>query len=157
VVRITRMTTGLVLAAMALSAATAPLLGQAPQDIVAVRQESMKARASAALTLARMLRGDVPWNAQAAQQAAERINAEARKTSQVFPAGTGPDLVPQTKALPAIWQDRADFDSAARTLVQASQRLAELAQANDEAGFRTQFQLTGQSCTACHEKFRKPE
>lgn len=155
--RITRMTTGLVLAAMALSAATAPLLGQTPQEFVAARQDSMKARAAAGLTLARMLRGDMPWNAQAAQQAAEQINAEARKMSRLFPDGTGPDRVPKTNALPAIWQNKADFESAIGALAQASQRLAELAQANDEAGFRTQFRVTGQACASCHEKFRKPE
>lgn len=155
--RNTRIATWIVLASIATFPVITYVQAQTPPPPVAERQESMKARAAAARPLAQMVRGDVPWNAEIAQQQAARINAEAKRTPELFPEGTGPDRVPQTNALPAVWQNKAEFEAQARALDEATARLVQLAQANDEAGFRTQFQAVGRACGSCHEKFRKPQ
>ncbi len=75
--------------------------------------------------------------------------------------GVFPDLFPpgteqghNTKALPAIWSDRAGFDKDARDMVAAAQKLAQAADANDPAAFATAFQDTGKTCGACHRAYR---
>ena len=75
--------------------------------------------------------------------------------------GVFPDLFPpgteqghKTKALPAIWSDRAGFDKDARNLVAEAQKLAQAADSNDAAAFAVAFQNTGRACGACHHDFR---
>jgi cytochrome c556 len=69
-----------------------------------------------------------------------------------FPPGS--DHGNNTKALPAIWSNRAGFDQAADNFVSAADKLAQLAKADDTAGFTAQVQTVGQACKACHDKFR---
>jgi cytochrome c556 len=71
----------------------------------------------------------------------------------LFPTGseTGHD----TKAKPEIWSDREGFIKAAAKLNAAATRLAELADANDKAGFIKQFQVMGGACKSCHDAYRK--
>jgi cytochrome c556 len=69
-----------------------------------------------------------------------------------FPPGS--DHGNNTKALPAIWTDRAGFEMAAANLVAATEKLAQLARADDTAGFTAQVKTVADACTACHDKFR---
>ncbi len=69
-----------------------------------------------------------------------------------FPPGS--DHGNNTKALPAIWSDRAGFDQAAANLVAAAEKLSQLAKADDTAGFTAQVKTVADACTACHNKFR---
>lgn len=98
-----------------------------------------------------------PWNAQTAVQVMTLLRDNAARIATLFPEGSGPQAGIETRALPTIWQRKAEFDGAARTLsTRASQMLA-LAQANDEAGFRqgwTTFFAEG--CVACHRPFAGP-
>jgi cytochrome c556 len=127
---------------------------QAPAEI-AQRQEVMKANGAAMRTLTPMVRGEAPWNAQAAGQAAAKVLEDATRGKTLFPAGTGPDKG-QTAALPAIWERKAEFDGLFDRQAAAATTLVRLAAANDEAGFKAAFPALGQSCGACHTPFRKP-
>jgi len=69
-----------------------------------------------------------------------------------FPPGS--DHGNNTKALPAIWSDRPGFDQAASNFVAAATKLAQLAKADDTAGFTAQVKAVADACTACHNKFR---
>ncbi len=70
----------------------------------------------------------------------------------LFPPGT--EQGHNTKALPAIWSDRAGFDKDAENLVAEAKKLAQAAEANDPAAFATAFQDTGKACGACHRAYR---
>lgn len=70
----------------------------------------------------------------------------------MFPPGT--EHGHKTRALPAIWTDRAGFEQAAQNLTQAAAKLEQVAHAGDQAGFAQQVQAVGEACTACHKKFR---
>lgn len=70
----------------------------------------------------------------------------------MFPPGT--EHGHNTKALPAIWTDRAGFQQAAQNLTQAAAKLEQVAHAGDQAGFAQQVHALGDACTACHKKFR---
>ena len=71
---------------------------------------------------------------------------------ELFPPGT--EQGHKTKALPAIWSDRAGFDKDARNLATEAQKLAQAAESNDAAAFAVAFQNTGKACGACHHDFR---
>ncbi len=68
-----------------------------------------------------------------------------------FPPGSDKG---STKALPTVWTDQAGFNQAAANLVQAADKLSQLAKAGDTAGFEAQVKTVGDACGACHDKFR---
>lgn len=70
----------------------------------------------------------------------------------MFPLGS--DKGEETKALPAVWSDRAAFEKGAATLHEAADHMAKAAAANDKAAFVTEFKATADACGACHRKFR---
>lgn len=127
---------------------------QAPAEI-AQRQELMKMNGAAMRTMTQMVRGDAPWNSQAAGQAAAKVQEDAVRAKTLFPAGTGPDKG-QTNALPAVWERKSEFEGLFDKQMQAAANLVRLASANDEAGFKAAFPALGQSCGGCHTPFRKP-
>jgi cytochrome c556 len=125
----------------------------APTQTIERRQEAMKANGGAMRTLTPIVRGEQPWNQQAAIQAATTLNNTAKVIPAVFPQGTGPEAG-KTDALPAIWQNFPDFQSKARAMETESAKLLQLAQAGDEAGFKAQFPNVGRTCGGCHEGYR---
>ncbi|HTP83581.1 MAG TPA: cytochrome c [Alphaproteobacteria bacterium] len=123
----------------------------APAEVIKQRQELMKANGAAAKTLADMMKGEKPYSQQAAHQAAVTINDNSKKIPSMFPAGSGAEAGVKTDALPAIWQNKADFDTKAKNLETES---AKLVAANDEAAVKAQFGNVGKACGGCHEGYR---
>lgn len=78
----------------------------------------------------------------------------ARTIPSMFPAGTGQDAGVPNKALPSIWSDRAGFEARAAEYAAAADRLAELADANDKAGFAQQWGEVRKTCSNCHDNYR---
>jgi cytochrome c556 len=113
----------------------------------------MKGQGAAMRTLTPIVRGEQPWNQQAAVQAATTLNNTAKVIPSVFPQGSGPE-VGKTDALPVIWQNFPDFQAKAKALETESAKLLQLAQAGDQAGFKAQFPAVGRSCGGCHETYR---
>jgi cytochrome c556 len=71
-------------------------------------------------------------------------------------AGLFPDdsLTPESRALPAIWTNKADFEARAKAFGDSSARLAQLAEAGDKAGFATQARVVAGGCNSCHSLYR---
>jgi cytochrome c556 len=84
------------------------------------------------------------------KQNAEAILAWAKVIPDLFPEGTEKD----TKALPAVWSDRAGFTKAATALATAAESLVKAADANDPAAFGAAFKATGEACGGCHRPYR---
>lgn len=122
-----------------------------PADsIIASRQADMDMHngIAAAMLAAVKSGGDVkPFT-----DGAKGLAASAKIIPFLFPAGT--EKGHDTKALPEVWSDRAGFEKAAANLATQAEKLVQLADANDKAGFATQFQATGQACGACHRQYR---
>jgi len=68
-----------------------------------------------------------------------------------FPAGSGTG---DTRALPAIWTDRAGFETANANMVTQLRALQAAANSGDQAAFSAAFQQTGATCDACHRPYR---
>ena len=86
------------------------------------------------------------------KDAAKALSAWGHVIPGMFPDGTqtGHD----TKAKAEIWSDRAGFEKAAESFWIQADKLAVLAEANDKAGFATQYTATTQACGACHRNYR---
>ncbi|MET1112883.1 MAG: cytochrome c [Allosphingosinicella sp.] len=86
--------------------------------------------------------------------AAEGLTHFGHSIAGLFPDGSeGPD----SRALPALWANKADFQAKAKAFGDASARLAELAQAGDTAGFAAQAKAVSQGCNGCHSLYRAEE
>ena len=70
-----------------------------------------------------------------------------------FPAGSGSG---DTRALPAIWTDRAGFETANANMVTQLRALQAAANSGDQAAFGAAFQQNGATCGACHRPYRGP-
>lgn len=115
------------------------------------RQEVMKANGAAAKTLTQMVRGEQPWDQQAAHQAAMTLNNNSKQIPTLFPQGSGQETGVKTAALATIWQNKADFDAKAKAM---EEETAKLMAANDEAAVKAQFPNVGKTCGGCHENYR---
>lgn len=70
----------------------------------------------------------------------------------LFPPGSATG---DTKALPAVWSERAGFDAANTRMLGQLDVLKAAAASGDAAAFATAFQATGpQFCGACHRTYR---
>ena len=70
----------------------------------------------------------------------------------LFPPGS---LSAPTEALPAIWDNWDAFSDLTRALNARAARLAQMAASGaSEVEIAAQFRTLGQTCSACHEKFR---
>jgi cytochrome c556 len=114
----------------------------------------MKANGAAAKTLTQMVRGEQPWNQQAAHQAAMTLNNNSKQIPSLFPQGSGQETGVKTAALPTIWQNKADFDAKAKAM---EAETAKLVAANDEAAVKAQFPNVGKTCGGCHENYRQKQ
>jgi cytochrome c556 len=74
----------------------------------------------------------------------------------VFPAlfPPGSDTGHNTRALPAVWSDQAGFQKGADKLIDAADKLAQLAKAGDADGVAAQVKIVGEACGACHRAYR---
>lgn len=88
---------------------------------------------------------------------ATALNQVSLIIPDLFPDGTGPDVVPDTEALSTIWTDRAGFDAAAATFQTESAALVQVAGSGDLDAFKAQFGKVGQSCGGCHDGYRKDD
>lgn len=61
-----------------------------------------------------------------------------------------------TRALPAIWENAADFASKAQALRTAADELLEVARGGNAEAIGTAQQAVGQTCQGCHMAYRGP-
>lgn len=139
---------GVIAAGIAVALGSA-IVAQAQSPLVEQRQNTMKQQAGANRVIVPMVRGEQPFNAAAAKQAANTLVATAKQIPGLFPAGSEGG-----NALPSVWQNKADFDAKAKVLEDAATRLAA---AGDEAAFKAAFPAVGQACGGCHQPYRKPQ
>jgi cytochrome c556 len=72
-----------------------------------------------------------------------------------FPAGTQQGAAGiDTRALPAIWTDRAGFDTAMAAMGPRLTALREAAASGNVANFQAAVQATGAACGDCHRPYR---
>lgn len=115
------------------------------------RHEGMEAIGDATKAINRTLKGTPDLSVVRANAA--KIAQLSKQASGWFPAGTGPD-VGKTGAKPEIWQSPEDFAAKLRSFQAAADQFNAAARGNDIAAINAKFAALGQSCKACHDKYR---
>ncbi len=145
------LTTGFAIGAIGYAAAqTAPATPTTPSEIIAFRKAGYKHVGD----LFGGMKKGIDAGADVAPFApqAKEIADWARKVPTLFPPGT--ETGGETHALPAIWANKADFDSKAANLATEADKLSAAAATGDKAAFEAQWKTTGGTCGACHREYR---
>jgi len=140
---------GLSLAVFAFATAPSFAQGSDPAQIIRDRREGLKAMGAQmeAMGAIAQARGDT----QPAIARIETIQAFFANFADRFPANT---QAGETRALPAVFTDRAGFTTALNTLNTQLAALRSVAASGDAAAFGPALQATGASCGACHRAYR---
>jgi cytochrome c556 len=94
--------------------------------------------------------GDV----KAVGHAADGLDLFGHSIAGLFPEGSA---APNSRALPAIWQNKTDFIAKANAFGDAAARLKQLGDAGETAGYAAQAQIVQGACAACHKLYRAPD
>jgi len=142
-------------AAVAITAAmptAAPATKAEALKIMHERHEGMEGLGKAAKAIGRELKSDSP-NLGAIRASAKTVTRFAPKIPSLFPPGTGPD-VGKTGAKPEIWQNPQDFTAKAADFQKVARAFGTAAAGSDVNAIKSSFASLGDSCKACHDKYR---
>ncbi len=128
----------------------APQVGYA--DLQEEREQNMKNVVGAVKKLAPVFKGEAAFDGAMVAEQASIANENFIAAKAKFPEGSAAG-----RALPVIWDQKADFDAIFSDAIAASAAVAAAGQANDEAAFKEAFMKMGGTCKTCHETYRKPE
>ena len=137
------------LAALFGAAAQADEVELAPSTLVAIRKAGYALQGANLGSIARAVQAGVT-DVKPFKDNAEAIRDWSKVIPALFPKGTDKD----TKALSAVWSDRAGFEKAATNLSVAAEALVTAADANDPAAFVAAFKATADACKGCHRPYR---
>ena len=142
--------------AIALGGIAGTALAQMKPDVlVKQRQSAMTLIAKYFGPIAGMASGKVsPYNADVVSRNATYLENLAQMPWDGFHESTKGE---KSRALPAIWQQKAKFDELAQRLQAETVKLGQVARAKDEAGVKQQYAAVGKVCGACHESFREKQ
>jgi cytochrome c556 len=126
-----------------------------PDVLVKQRQSAMTLIGKYWGPIAGMASGKVsPYNADVVSRNATYLENLAQMPWDGFHESTRGE---KSRALAAVWSDRAKFDELAQRLQSETAKLGQVARAKDEAGVKQQFAAVGKVCGACHESFREKQ
>jgi len=139
----------IVLAVAVVALGTTALVAQS--DPIAARKALMKANGDQNRTGTEMIEGKRPFDLAAAKKIFATFEEAGMKAKDLFPdtAKTGGD----TAALPAIWENKADFEAKLAKL--ASEAKAAGAAITDLDTFKAQITEVRKNCAGCHQPYRK--
>ncbi|MEO8531122.1 MAG: cytochrome c [Deltaproteobacteria bacterium] len=119
----------------------APMMGDAAAEAL------MKANGGAVGALAKMAKGDIAFDAVAAQAAKQVLIDNAKMTPEVFK-----EPFTEGEVLPAIWENYDDFIVKAKAFEDAATALDVTSVETIGAGLGA----IGGTCGGCHKLYRKP-
>jgi cytochrome c556 len=140
-------------------AQTPPAPGAAPagptpaERAIEYRQAVFKIVAGNFGPLSQVAQGKAEFKAESATKQATRLAQIA-----TFVGDAHPDISKEgkTRALPAIWTNRKEFDQIAADFATHTKTLAEVVENSSSAGdeLKAAVAAVGNDCKACHDKFR---
>lgn len=114
------------------------------------RKSQLKAYGGASSTIGKMLRGEEAFALAKVQEGLKLFSANAKTLPALFPDDSKSGG--ETKALPAIWENKAKFTAIFAKL--DADATAALAAIKDEASFKAEIPKVLGNCGACHTDFR---
>lgn len=104
-----------------------------------------------------MARGNVPYDAELAQAAADNLVAVASlNQAPMWPEGSDSMSIDGTRAMPSIWENNADFLAKWGDVATAAAGLAAVA-GDGQGALGPALGPLGATCKSCHEAHRAPE
>jgi cytochrome c556 len=122
------------------------------KDLIAYRQGVMEALGKHIGAISMMVRGKVPYDHMVVQ--ANALAATAATVGDVFPAGSD---MGDTHALPAVWEQEADFQAKVTALQDAATNFAAVAAGGDKAAIGKALGAVGGSCKGCHDNYKQAD
>ena len=140
---------------MALGAGLAFAGGHGGNPAVTARKAHMNLYQHNLVILGNMAKGDVAYDAEAAQAAADNLVALTSLSQRGYwDAGTSrDDLGEATRALPGLWGEGSKAREIGGQVRDAAVELAAVA-GMDAASLGPAVGKLGQACTACHKEYR---
>lgn len=123
----------------------------ASTDAIATRKAVMKEYGASMGALAKMAKGEAPFDADAAHLALRTLYERSADIPALFPAGT--ESGGDTEAGPAIWSNPSGFAEKAEAMNAAAATLIATPIENVD-GVRAAIGALGPTCQGCHEGFR---
>jgi cytochrome c556 len=123
-------------------------------DPIEVRKKLMRANGGAAGVAGGMLKGEIAFEAKAADAAIRTLNAVAYSFGNYFPAGSETGM--ETRASPKIWEDMAGFE-AKLVQFQKDTDAAAAAKPADLDAFKAAMGPVMGNCKGCHETYQLPK
>ncbi len=124
------------------------------EGAIKARKAQMQLNAFNLGILGNMAKGAVEFDAEAAQRAANNLNALAMMdTTDLWPAGSSASDVEGTRALSVMWETYPEVLEKAAALQTATEALA--ADAGSIDAVRAGLGAIGGACGACHEAYRQ--
>jgi cytochrome c556 len=131
-------------------------LAATPADVINARHQNYKQIGKAMKGIGDELKNGSP-SLPTIQANAKTIATLAPQLPGWFPKGTGPESGVKTEALPAIWQNNADFQVAAKNFAVAAQNLNAIAAKGDLTQIADAQRALGGTCKSCHDRFRQKD
>jgi len=125
----------------------------AQQDPIAARKDLMKANGRNAGVIVKMVKGEEAYDTAKVKAAFDQWDETATKFPSLFPDSSKNG---DTRALPAVWTERAKFEAAvAKFKKDVDDNRAKAMSGAD--GLKVALAAVGKNCSDCHEAFRKPQ
>jgi cytochrome c556 len=122
--------------------------------MITYRQSVMKALGGHTAALAELVKGDVPFAANAKGHV-EAISALSPMAATVFPEGSGKGGV-ETWAVPAIWEKPEAFKKQMAAMQEATDAMAKAYAADPKpAAIASAFGTFVKTCKSCHDDFKR--
>ncbi len=152
-----RVTTFFIAAALAASTSAAFAGGHGGNPAVKARQSHMQLYAHNLGILGGMARGNIEYDAGAAQAAANNLAALSTLDQRSYwvPGTSNAELGEATRALPALWEAGSTAREIGGQLAEAAATLAAVA-GDGQGALGPALGPVGASCGACHETYRRP-
>ena len=142
-----------VLAAAGLAAGFFGNLALAQQNPIEARRALMKANGRESTLVSKMVKGEEPYDAGKVGAAFDQWEKTAKTIGQYFPENSKDG---DTRALPKIWTDRAEFDKMLAKFGSDVTEQKSKATSNLD-GLKQAMAVVGKDCADCHKEFRKPQ
>jgi cytochrome c556 len=122
----------------------------AQQDPIAARKALMKSNGQAAGAVAKMIKGEAPFDLATAQKSFATFQDVAAKMPSLFPENS--KTGGETAASPKIWENMADFK--AKFVKFGADAKAAAGSVKDLDSLKAAMAIVGKNCGGCHETYR---
>ncbi len=143
------------IAALVLAATAVPALAQQamkPEDQIKMRKSTMDLIGYNFGSLAAMAEGKKPFDKDEAVRNADLVAQLVVLPRRFF--GEDTSIEGKTKAKPAIWEHRADFDQKMDRLGEEARKLPAVARGADMDAFKKQVTEASHACKSCHDDYK---